>query len=78
MLICSVWPIDINLVLYLFCQINEYHLLLEMGEQNGAVRESDLPTGSKGGIVNQVLLNLDLVLLPADKLPVKLMNYESW
>lgn len=48
-----------------------------MGEQNGAVRESDPPTGSKGGIENQVLLNLDLVLLPADKLPVKLMNYES-
>lgn len=48
-----------------------------MGEQNGAVRESDPPTGSKGGIKNQVLLNLDLVLLPADKLPVKLMNYES-
>lgn len=52
-------------------------LLLEMGEQNGAVRESDPPTGSKGRIENQVLLNLDLVLLPADKLPVKLMNYES-
>lgn len=52
-------------------------MLLEMGEKNRAVRESDLPTGSKGGIENRVLLNLDLVLLPADKLPVKLMNYES-
>lgn len=77
MRICSVWPIDINLFSYFFCQISGYHLLLEMGEQNGVIRESDLPTGSKGGIENQVLLNLDLVLLPADKLPVKLMNYES-
>lgn len=74
---CSVWPIDINLVSYLFCRISVYRLLLEMGEQNGAVRESDPPTGSKGRIENQVLLNLDFVLLPADKLPVKLMNYES-
>lgn len=42
--ICSAWPININL--YLFCQVSEYHLLLQMGELNGAERGSDLPMGS--------------------------------
>lgn len=41
-------------------------------EQYGGV-----PMGSQGRIENQVLLNLDLVLLPADKLPLKFVNYES-
>lgn len=41
--ICSAWPININVVLYLFCQISGYSLLLMMGELNGEVRGHDLP-----------------------------------
>lgn len=44
--ICSAWPISINLFLYSFCQMSGYHLLLQMGELNAAVRGNDLPMGS--------------------------------